>query len=409
MDEQFQKLQAFTVSQLTQLITDILEQAFPVVCIEGEISNWRPYSSGHNYFTLKDDKAQIKAVMFKYDSNNLNFKPKDGDKVRVTGKISVYGPQGNYQIIVKTMENIGSGNILLMLEQRKQKLSQEGLFDDAKKKKLPFFPKKIGVVTSPSGAAIRDIINVAVRRNPGINIILFPSLVQGDGAAQSIVKMIELANFYKMCDVLIVGRGGGSLEDLLAFSEEEVVRAVAASEIPVISAVGHEIDWALIDFASDVRAPTPSAAAEIAVPELSAINSQINEYKKTLLNQTKQKVANARLLIKSFNPENLEIRFRRIQQPILNRFSSAKEALVNNLNEKVKDLKNRINSCRIVLEQANPQVILDRGYSMVTDENGTVIRNSSQLEKEQNIIIKPAKGKIFAAVKDIQSDGGTNG
>ena len=409
MDEQFQKLQAFTVSQLTQLITDILEQAFPVVCIEGEISNWRPYSSGHNYFTLKDDKAQIKAVMFKYDSYNLNFKPKDGDKVRVTGKISVYGPQGNYQIIVKTMENIGSGNILLMLEQRKQKLSQEGLFDDAKKKKLPFFPKKIGVVTSPSGAAIRDIINVAVRRNPGINIILFPSLVQGDGAAQSIVKMIELANFYKMCDVLIVGRGGGSLEDLLAFSEEEVVRAVAASEIPVISAVGHEIDWALIDFASDVRAPTPSAAAEIAVPELSAINSQINEYKKTLLNQTKQKVANARLLIKSFNPENLEIRFRRIQQPILNRFSSAKEALVNNLNEKVKDLKNRINSCRIVLEQANPQVILDRGYSMVTDENGTVIRNSSQLEKEQNIIIKPAKGKIFAAVKDIQSDGGTNG
>ena len=296
-----------------------------------------------------------------------------------------------------------------MLEQRKQKLSQEGLFDDTKKKKLPFFPKKIGVVTSPSGAAIRDIINVAVRRNPGINIILFPSLVQGDGAAQSIVKMIELANFYKMCDVLIVGRGGGSLEDLLAFSEEEVVRAVAASEIPVISAVGHEIDWALIDFASDVRAPTPSAAAEIAVPELSAINSQINEYKKTLLNQTKQKVANARLLIKSFNPENLEIRFRRIQQPILNRFSSAKEALVNNLNEKVKDLKNRINSCRIVLEQANPQVILDRGYSMVTDENGTVIRNSSQLEKEQNIIIKPAKGKIFAAVKDIQSDGGTNG
>ncbi|MBR5646018.1 MAG: exodeoxyribonuclease VII large subunit [Treponema sp.] len=406
MSELFPASQIFTVTQITQLISDLLENTFPSVCIEGEISNWRPYPSGHNYFTLKDDKAQIKAVIFKFDAQHMTFKPKDGDKVKATGKLSVYGPQGNYQIIVKTIENTGSGNILMMLEQRKQKLAQEGLFDENKKKKLPFFPKTIGVVTSSSGAAIRDIINVAVRRNPGINIILFPSLVQGDGAAQSIVKMIELANFYKMCDVLIVGRGGGSLEDLLAFSEEEVVRAAYASEIPLISAVGHEIDWALIDFASDVRAPTPSAAAEIAVPCLSDIISQIDEYKKTIINQTKQKVSNARLLVRSFNPENLEIRFRRIQQPLLNRFSLAKEALINNLNEKIRDLKNRINSCTLVLEQANPQVILERGYSMVTDENGTIIHDSNQLAKEQNIIIKPAKGKIYAAVKDIQSDGG---
>ena len=241
----------FSVSQITDLIKEILETSFRSIMIEGEISNWRPSAAGHIYFTLKDNNAQIKAVIFRGAAMKLAFRPKDGDKVRCTGNLSVYAPQGNYQIIVNTMEMAGAGNILQMLEERKRKLAAEGLFDENRKKPLPLYPRTIGVVTSPTGAAIRDILNVTKRRNPGMNIIVLPAIVQGDGAAQTICKMIEIANFYQLCDVLIVGRGGGSLEDLLPFSEESVVRAVAASEIPVISAVGHEIDWALCDYSAD--------------------------------------------------------------------------------------------------------------------------------------------------------------
>jgi exodeoxyribonuclease VII large subunit len=269
----------FTVSQITSLIKEILEASFNNITLEGEISNWRPSAAGHIYFTLKDSDSQIKAVIFRGAASKLSFSPKDGNKVRCKGRLSVYAPQGNYQIIVTSMELAGQGNILQMLEDRKKKLAAEGLFDSNRKKNLPMFPKTIGVVTSPTGAAIRDILNVSKRRNPTININILPAIVQGDGAAQTIVKMIELANFYELCDVLIIGRGGGSLEDLLPFSEESVVRAIANSKIPTISAVGHEIDWAISDFAADRRAPTPSAAAEMAVPLLGDIQQQLTYYK----------------------------------------------------------------------------------------------------------------------------------
>ena len=282
--------QVFSVAQITSYIKEILEGAFPTICVEGEISNWRPSTSGHVYFTLKDNTAQLKAVMFKGSLYSLKFKPKDGDKVRCTGRISVYEPQGNYQLIVNKMEATGAGDILAMLEQRKQKLAAEGLFDAQKKRELPSMPKTIGVVTSPSGAAIRDILQVSRRRNKNINIIVFPALVQGEGAAQNIAKMIEIANFYKLCDVLIIGRGGGSIEDLLPFSEEIVIRAVAQSEIPTISAVGHDIDWALCDYAADKRAATPSAAAELAVPLLSDITQDLVYYRTELYNSIKQKI-----------------------------------------------------------------------------------------------------------------------
>jgi len=235
--------QVFSVAQITSYIKEILEGAFSTITVEGEISNWRPSSSGHVYFTLKDSTAQLKAVMFRSSLYGLKFKPKDGDKVRCTGRLSVYEPQGTYQLIVNKMEATGAGDILAMLEQRKQRLAAEGLFDSEKKRELPAFPRTIGVITSPTGAAIRDILQVTRRRNKNINVLVFPALVQGEGAAQTIAKMIEIANFYKLCDLLIVGRGGGSLEDLLPFSEEIVVRAVATSRIPTISAVGHEIDW----------------------------------------------------------------------------------------------------------------------------------------------------------------------
>lgn len=389
----------FSVSQITDLIKGILENSFRSVKIEGEISNWRPSAAGHIYFTLKDNNAQIKAVIFRNAAYKLAFKPKDGDKVRCTGSLSVYAPQGNYQIIINTMELAGTGNILQMLEERKKKLAAEGLFDSEKKKALPLYPKTIGVVTSPTGAAIRDILNVSKRRNPNINITVLPAIVQGEEAAQTIVKMIEIANFYKLCDVLIVGRGGGSLEDLLPFSEESVVMAIAASKIPTISAVGHEIDWALCDYAADKRAPTPSAAAEMAVPILSDIQQNITFYKNDLYNSIKQKIEKTRLMIKSFNPQNFEVQFRNIQQPLLNRYAYAKENLVKNMQDKIKDLRTRILNNKTILENASPDTILQRGYSMVTDEEGKIIRNADQVSSGSKIIVKPAQGSLKAIVE----------
>lgn len=399
---QLSQNQIFSVSQITELIKEILESSFRNITIEGEISNWKPSSAGHIYFTLKDSSAQIKAVLFRGNAYNLTFRPKDGDKVRCSGSLSVYGPQGNYQLIVNKMEPVGAGNILQMLEERKRRLAQEGLFDESNKKPLPLFPKTLGVVTSPTGAAIRDIINVTKRRNKNININIFPALVQGDAAAATIVKMIEIANFYKLCDVLIVGRGGGSLEDLLPFSEENVIRAIAASEIPVISAVGHEIDWALCDYAADKRAPTPSAAAEMAIPLYGDIKQELIIYKNELYSQIKQKVDYSRLLIKSFNPETFAVRFRNIQQPLLNRFDSAKENLYKNMNDKIKDLRTQISNNITILENASPQTILNRGYSMVKiKRTDTILRDSKQVIPGEEIEITPAKGKITAKITSL--------
>lgn len=392
------QLPVFSVSQITSLIKEVLETSFRTISIEGEISNWRPSSSGHIYFTLKDNVSQIKAVIFRSAAYKLSFNPKDGDKVRCTGNLTVYAAQGNYQIVISKMEAVGAGNILQMLEERKRKLAEEGLFNSEKKRPLPLFPQTIGVVTSPTGAAIRDILNIAKRRNPKINIIVLPALVQGDGAAQTIIKMIEIANFYTLCDVLIVGRGGGSLEDLLPFSEENVVRAVSSSKIPVISAVGHEIDWAICDYAADFRAPTPSAAAEMAIPVLEDIKIELNDYKENLYNNINRIVKNTRLLIKSFNPDSLEIKFRNIQQPLLNRFETAKNNLFENIKNKIKKYRNIISNSKTVLENASPQTIFDRGYSMVTDKNGNVIRNDNQVSAGDEIKITLAKGKLSASV-----------
>lgn len=388
----------FSVSQITDIIKDILESSFRAIRIEGEISNWRPSSAGHIYFTLKDSNAQIKAVMFRGAASKLAFRPKDGDKVRCSGSLSVYAPQGNYQIIVSAMELSGTGNILQMLEERKRALAAEGLFDSSRKKNLPAFPRTLGVVTSPTGAAIRDILNVTKRRNRSVSVTVLPAIVQGEGAAQTIVRMIEIANFYDLCDVLIVGRGGGSLEDLLPFSEETVVRAVAASHIPVISAVGHEIDWAICDYAADRRAPTPSAAAEMAVPLLSDIQQGISERRQELLSNITNRIQQTRLLIRGFNPENLEIRFRNIQQPLLNRFAAARENLEKNMADYIKNMRTRIAGNVTVLENASPREILKRGYSMVTTQDGTVIHRASQVSEGSTVRIFPAEGEITATV-----------
>lgn len=392
-----------TVSELTDLIKEILESSFPDLTIEGEISNYRPSSTGHVYFTLKDDKASISAVMFKTRSKNLTFNPQDGMKVKVTGSLSVYAQRGSYQIVVNSMEELGTGSILQLLEERKKRLAMEGLFDSEIKKSLPFFPKTIGVVTSPTGAALRDILQIVRRRNPLVSVVILPCVVQGTDAGITIAQQIKVANEFNLADVLIVGRGGGSLEDLLPFSEEVVVRAVAASEIPVISAVGHEIDWALSDFASDVRAPTPSAAAELAVPLLSEVEKTIERTKDELIRSIYNKLDNYKLLVKNFSSENLELRFRSIEQPLLQRFEDAKESLVLSMNDLINQRKQQLKFAINTLEQISPKSILERGFSLVFNEEGKLLKDVNQAQIGDKITINLAKGKIFATTNNLEA------
>ena len=393
----------FSVSEINSLLKDMLENSFPQICIEGEISNYRPNSSGHLYFTLKDEASQISAVMFRSAAAHIDFVPKDGTKVQCTGRLTVYPARGNYQILITRMTVSGEGAILKMIEERKRRLAAEGIFDEAKKRPLPPFPATIGIITSPTGAALRDILQIMRRRNKCVSAIVFPSLVQGDGAAESIVHQIKNANALKKCDVLIVGRGGGSLEDLLPFSDENVVRAIAESEIPVISAVGHEIDWALSDFAADKRAPTPSAAAELAVPQLSDIFNMILFYKNELHQNIDSHVKNAKLMIQSFSPENLELKFRSIEQPLLQRFDYMKDEIYDGMVQKIRDARVLIENFRLILENASPQAIFERGYSMVRDKNTQqIIRDGKQAAIGAEIEIIPAKGKIIARVEERQ-------
>lgn len=393
--------QVLSVSDITNLIKEMLETSLKSVTIEGEISNFKPSASGHVYFTLKDNDAQISAVIFKSSVYKLKFNPKDGNKVRCTGNITVYKQRGNYQIIVSSMEQVGAGDILQMLELRKQKLAKEGYFDSDKKKQLPLFPKTVGIVTSPTGAAIRDILQITKRRNKNIDIIIFPTIVQGEYAASSICRMIHLANFYEMCDVLIIGRGGGALEDLLPFSDENVVKAVFNSNIPTISAVGHEIDWALCDYAADKRAATPSAAAEIAIPIKSEIIDKLNTYKRTLFSEITNKVENKRLLIKSFNPDILHMRFRTIQQPLLTRFDNSKKLLQENIIQRIKDLRIEIQNKKNLLESSSPDAILKRGYSIIYQKKtGKVITDEKDLLINDEINIRFAQGQREAIIKN---------
>lgn len=393
-----------SVSELNSLLKDVLEGTFPSIKIEGEISNYRPNSSGHLYFTLKDTTSQISAVMFRSNVMSLSFVPKDGVKVQCTGRITVYPPRGNYQILITKMEVAGEGDVLKMLEDRKRRLAMEGLFESQRKRQLPAFPKTIGVVTSSTGAALRDILQITRRRNPCVSVIIFPALVQGEEAAPSIVKQINTANAYNMCDVLIVGRGGGSLEDLLPFSEEIVVRAIAASKIPVVSAVGHEIDWALSDYAADCRAPTPSAAAEIVVPQKIDILNNLQYHSNELYQEMSRRIDKMKSMVKQFNPDNMELKFRSIEQPLLSRLDNAKEAIIQNMMQKVKDTKMLIENCHAILESSSPQTILARGYSMVRNkETQEIITNTKNLTKGTQIEIVPAVGKFTATVDQIES------
>ena len=390
----------YSVKEITAKIKGLLESGFGTITVEGEISNFRPSSTGHFYFTLKDEKAAISAVMFKGRSRFLGFVPKDGMTVQVSGALSVYEQRGAYQIVVDKMTLAGEGDILRLLEERKQRLAQEGLFDSARKKSIPAFPKKIAVITSPTGAAVRDIINVASRRNAKITVTVLPAAVQGEGAAEALTKQLKIADTHALGDVIILGRGGGSLEDLLPFSDEGLVRAVAACKTPVISAVGHEIDWALSDYAADLRAPTPSAAAELAVPLLEDTVFALDGHKQDMLSAIEDKIERIKIMLHSFKPEALELRFRSIQQPLLLRFDDAKEEILNGMKDRLKDFRHRLDILTRTLEGANPQGILNRGYSIVCNkETGKTVRSFEEVSSGVLLTVRPAKGSFEARVE----------
>ncbi|MDR1575030.1 MAG: exodeoxyribonuclease VII large subunit [Treponema sp.] len=391
-----------SVTELTERIRRCLEGSFTSLVVEGELSNCRPASSGHLYFSLKDAGAKIDAVMFRNRLRTLTFEPKDGMLLRVRGSLSVYAPRGTYSIVCEEMEPAGSGDILAMLEERKRRLAAEGLFDEDRKKPLPRFPSVVGVVSSPTGAAVHDILNILRRRAAGVRVIILPAPVQGTEAAPLIARRIAQANQWRLADVLIVGRGGGSLEDLLPFSEEAVVRAVAASAIPVVSAVGHEIDWALCDFAADLRAPTPSAAAEHVSENRVTTLEIIRALVKHITAVMSARLEKTRLLLKPFSTEDLEYRFRAILQPRLIRFDDAKESLVRALSEKVAALRRRMELSAAVLEAGSPLAVMERGYSMVTNRRtGALIRAAEDARPGDPLSIRPLKGSITAVTAEV--------
>ncbi len=392
----------FKVSEITAHIKELLETSFQVVSIEGELSNFRPASSGHWYFTLKDRDAVIQGVMFKYRSSRVRFEPSDGLKVIVRGNISVYAKRGNYQIICESMETAGEGDILAMLEQRKRDLAAEGLFAPERKRPLPFFPRQIAVVTSPTGAAIRDILQVLGRRSSGLDVVILPAPVQGDEAGGKIAAQIRRANMLKLGDVLIIGRGGGSLEDLLPFSEEEVVRAVAESEIPVISAVGHEIDISLSDLASDLRAPTPSAAAEVVSRSREELAERVDRVHAEILSQVRNKAERIRLLLQQFTPENLESRFRQVMQPYQLRLDDCKEQTLRSMQDLLLRSRHKVEILRGALEANSPKAVMARGYAVVTERStGSLIADSAQVTVGKEIDIRIRRGKIGAQVDTV--------
>jgi exodeoxyribonuclease VII large subunit len=391
-----------TVSELTGLVKEVLEEGFPSVVVEGEISNCRPASSGHLYFNLKDSSSMVQAVMFRYRSKGLGFEPRDGMLVRAHGAVTVYAARGQYQILVERLEAAGEGDILALLEERKRRLAAEGLFDAGRKRELPRFPSKIAVITSPTGAAVRDIINVVRRRNPSLGIVVLPAAVQGEAAPGELVAQLGRANRYRLGDVIIIGRGGGSLEDLLPFSDEAVVRAIAASDIPVISAVGHEIDWALSDFAADLRAPTPSAAAELVSESRAVIEAELAHLRGEFETAMRSRLERSRLLLGRFEPASVEARFLKVLAPSIRRHDEAKDGLIRGMDDRIAESGRRLELARASLEAASPQAVLERGFAVVRDKDGKAVRDAGAVAPGGLLDIQFAKGRAVARAEKVE-------
>ena len=395
-------LPKLTVSELTSLIKNTLECSFFGLTVEGEISGFRPASTGHWYFSLKDQGAVIGCCMWRSTIPRVAFKPKDGMKVVVTGALSVFEPRGTYQIICTSMKVAGEGDILAMLEERKRRYDSLGYFDESKKKPIPRRPGRVAVITSPTGAALQDILQITGRRNKGLDIIILPAIVQGADAAISIAKRIREVNDFALADVMIVGRGGGSIEDLLPFSEECVIEAIHESQIPVISAVGHEIDWAISDYVADLRAPTPSAAAELVCESSIDQMDRVNQLRADMTEAVVAKLNTVKLRLASFSPENaraqLENRLNRRRMQLDSLSTDMQHGMQNLLNQR----KAKAELLRHKLEALSPLAVLDRGYSIVTDKDGRTLKSVSQANAGDNITIRLSDGRILADVQEVQ-------
>lgn len=421
-------MKTLTVTELTTAIKAFLEPNFRSISVRGEISNFKLQSSGHLYFTLKDKEAQISTVLFRGNAASLSRLPKEGDQVILKGEISLYAPRGQYQLVVRELEFAGVGELLFKFHQLKEEMKKRGWFENSRKKKLPHLPRRIGIVTSPTGAVIQDIFNVLTRRFSGLHLLLNPVKVQGEGAAQEIAQAIQDFNRYELADVLIVGRGGGSIEDLWAFNEEIVAQAIFDSKIPIISAVGHETDFTIADWVADVRAPTPSAAAEIVIAEKSNLLKfltqtgqaithralqQIQHAKQqlgalqrhpllsspyTLLSQPIQQIDDLRNRLELLRPSNQIAQLKQRLQPYPDRLSAAAKGILREKKERLKRLFEHLTSL-------NPKQLLKKGYSLLFSENG----NSLILSAKEVVPNYPFKavlhdGSVQAIAKNVEQE-----
>ena len=436
-----------TVTQLTHAIKMCLEGTFPTIWLQGEISNCKPHSSGHIYFSLKDANAQISAVMWRQEASQLKSLPKDGMQVMVRGSINVYPNRGNYQIVIYEMKPVGLGELLLKLEELKQKIHQLGWFKKEHKKPLPRTPQRIGIITSPTGAAIQDILNVLARRSGGLHILLNPVKVQGEGAAKEIAQAIYFFNEHKLVDVLIVGRGGGSIEDLWCFNDETVAEAIFRSQIPIISAVGHETDHCIADYVADVRAPTPSAAAEIVIADkmeqlnhLSQIKrrlhqsishkmhlyqqhlnsirrqpllsspyyllgswmQQLDDHRQQLDNLMRQELRKRRMLIEASYKRTQILKPSTQIAHLKEKLNYWNRTIHHQLERVIKLKKDRLERIESALHLINPQNLLMKGYCILfSEKDGSVITSIHNVRKNQDLRIHLSDGKLLSTVKEI--------
>lgn len=402
MDKIPEIMPKLTVSELTSLIKNTLEGSFFGLTVEGEISGFRPASTGHWYFSLKDQTAVISCTMWRSTIPRVAFKPKDGLKVVVTGSISVFEPRGTYQIICTSMKIAGEGDILAMLEERKRRYDSLGYFDPDKKKPIPRRPGRVAVITSPTGAALQDILQITGRRNRGLDIIILPAIVQGTDAAASIAARIKEVNDFLLADVMIVGRGGGSIEDLLPFSEECVIEAIHQSRIPVISAVGHEIDWAISDYVADLRAPTPSAAAELVCESVIDQMEKVNQLRANMNEAVLSKLNNIKLRLASFSRENAKSQLDGRLNTQRMRLDSLSTDMKHSMQTLLIQNKSRSELLRHKIETLSPLAVLQRGYSIVTDRDGKTLKTIDQVKSGDNITIKLSDGRILADVQEVQ-------
>ncbi|MBX9705711.1 MAG: exodeoxyribonuclease VII large subunit [Gammaproteobacteria bacterium] len=388
----------YTVSRLNQEARLLLESGLGTVWLEAELSNLAQPSSGHWYFSLKDARSQVRCAMFKIQNSRLNFKPKDGDQVLVRAKVSVYEPRGDYQLIAEHMEAAGEGALRLAFEKLKAKLAAEGLFDEEHKQEVPELPQCIGVVTSATGAAVHDILTVLKRRFAALPVIIYPCLVQGREATASIVKAITTANVRQECDVLIVARGGGSLEDLWCFNEEAVARAIFASEIPIVSGVGHEVDVTIADFVADHRAATPSAAAEFVSPDRSEYADTLRGFASSLMNSIRNTVRH--------HLQQLHHLTKRLQHPGRKLQEQAQtidylqQLLHKTMRHKLERQQQKLASAARALDAYSPLATLGRGYS-ITQLGATIIRNANEVNIGDQITTQLHQGKLISKVEKI--------